>query len=117
MPLVVRPRARIWPLTGRLRPPSFQFEVIPTRSPLPSGVQLMPLSVLSSKVTCESSGEEPPRVQTVCVMSGTLNVCVAGPLVSWANQLRIVSVAAPLGCTLLNLPPIITLPSGCTATL
>ena len=106
----MRPRARRWPLAGRLRPVSCQLAVVPTRVPPPSAVQVLPPSVLRSKVTCETSGELPPRVHSTRVASGGARRCVAVSFASRASLLRFVPLTLP------NLPLRTTFPSACTVT-
>ena len=81
------------------------------RVPPPSGIQVAPLSVLCSKITSETSGELPLRIQVIWVASGALSVWVAGALSSRANRLRSIP---PM---LVNSPPSRILPSACAATL
>ncbi len=64
------------PLAGRFKPFNSQPPVI--RVPVPSGAQRLPPSVDSSKLTCSTSGDAPPRSHWTRSVSGAVRFCVAG---------------------------------------
>src|SRR6187455_3439172 len=78
-PLCVQPPALSVPPTGRLRPEICQTEP-PVRIPSPSHSQLAPPSVLISKTTRDTSGDEPMWLHSARVASGTTSTRVAGSL-------------------------------------
>ena len=57
-----------------------QFVVVPTREPVPTCVQVAPLSALRSNVAELISGALPPRVQFTSVGPTVVSVCVAESL-------------------------------------
>ena len=105
----VRAPARSNPLAGRFKPFNSQPPVI--RVPVPSGAQRLPPSVDSSKLTCSTSGDAPPRSHWTRLVSGAVRFCVAGSFSMRAMRRR----ATP--STVVKRPAMTSFPSACNIVL
>src|SRR5207237_1311107 len=86
-PPLMRPRARTWPLPGRLNPVNSQPPLI--RAPAPSGIHDTPPSTDTSKLTALASGDAPPRNHSTRFALVTFRLLVALSFKMRATRLRV----------------------------